>query len=313
MMKAVVTEPGREHVAMAREELARSISIERVDGPIDRWGRPDGREEAMAALARELRQLQDATYAVDDAAGEVLCLTAEELRCADRLREGPLDREELARRTGLSPDATATAIERLELAGSARRVAGSPDEQAVELTEHARQWMNDLWSPIHEEGNRYVCQLATPEIALIARFLAFARGLQERRAARIRALLEGRRRARRPNRLRGGLSPAALRRIQLFVDAQLDRPIRLAELAERARLSPFHFARAFKRSTGETPRTFVERRRVARAQALLAGSDRALAQVALSAGFSTQSHFTTAFRRATGFTPAQYRRGRRMD
>ena len=62
--------------------------------------------------------------------------------------------------------------------------------------------------------------------------------------------------------LRGGLSPAALRRVQLFVEANLGRAIHLHDLAARAALSPFHFARAFKTSAGMTPRAYVEQRRI---------------------------------------------------
>ncbi|HEY8550394.1 MAG TPA: AraC family transcriptional regulator, partial [Vicinamibacterales bacterium] len=109
--------------------------------------------------------------------------------------------------------------------------------------------------------------------------------------------------------LRGGLAPAALRRVQLFVEANLGRPIRLADLAARAGLSPYHFARAFRTSTGTTPRAYVEARRVERAKQLLKEGELPIAAIAVETGFGTQSRFTTIFRRLTGFTPAAYRRG----
>lgn len=76
-----------------------------------------------------------------------------------------------------------------------------------------------------------------------------------------------------------------------------------------ATLSAFHFARAFKTSTGTTPRAFIEQRRIEKAKQLLRESVLPLAHIALEAGFQTQSRFTTAFRRITGFTPAVYRKG----
>jgi AraC family transcriptional regulator len=102
-----------------------------------------------------------------------------------------------------------------------------------------------------------------------------------------------------------------LRRVQLFVEANLARPIHIADLAERAGLSEYHFARAFKTSAGSTPRAFVEGRRVEMARQLIGESDHSLAEIAIETGLGSQSRLTTAFRLATGFTPAAYRRARR--
>jgi AraC family transcriptional regulator len=128
----------------------------------------------------------------------------------------------------------------------------------------------------------------------------------------LKVLLELHAAAHAPPSRRGGLAPWALRRVQLFVEGNLDRTIQVAELAGRAGLSATHFARAFKASTGTTPRAFLEDRRIAKAQKLLRESDLPLAQIAAETGFSTQSRFTTTFRRATGFTPATYRRTKRQ-
>ena len=101
--------------------------------------------------------------------------------------------------------------------------------------------------------------------------------------------------------------------MQLFVEANLDRTIRLSDLAGRAELSLYHFARAFRISAGQTPRAFVEQRRVERAKQLIVQSHRSLADVAMECGFGTfgtQSRLTTTFKRRTGFTPAEFRRGR---
>jgi AraC family transcriptional regulator len=105
-------------------------------------------------------------------------------------------------------------------------------------------------------------------------------------------------------------SPAALRRVQVFVEANLARPIHLHDLAARAALSPYHFARAFRTSTRMTPRAFVEHRRIEQAKRLLTDSSRSLADVAADTGHGTQSRLTTTFKRRTGFTPGAYRRGR---
>jgi AraC family transcriptional regulator len=261
----------------------------------------------LARLGSEVTVFQDAAYAVDEAAGAVLDLTRHELRCVDHLQHLPLSDRALARRTGLSPAQIAVAVRRLELAGYAQRSAAGRGRR-LELTPYAQQWIADLWEPIKREGSVWLSQLEPRELASIVRFLERGRALQASHAARIRRLLREPHRRPRSNRRRGGLSPAALTRVRLYVQAHLDRPLPIRELAERAGLSPYHFARAFRATTAVTPRAFVEHHRIERAERLLRDRSRSLAQVALASGFSSQSSFTTAFRRASGFTPAQYRR-----
>jgi AraC family transcriptional regulator len=145
---------------------------------------------------------------------------------------------------------------------------------------------------------------------MVHAFMTRIGDVQDRQARRLRRwLLDPPARSGRPH-LRGGLSPAALRRVQLFVEAHLERPMTVRDLAARAGLSPSHFTRAFRATAGVTPRAFVEGRRLERARALIDGTDRSLSDIALACGFKTQSRLTVAFRRQTGFTPAAYRRGR---
>src|SRR5262249_4895393 len=60
----------------------------------------------------------------------------------------------------------------------------------------------------------------------------------------------------------GGLPKHKLRRVTEFIEENLDHDLTLAEIAEIAELSPFHFARAFKQATGSTPIQFLTRRRI---------------------------------------------------
>ena len=61
-------------------------------------------------------------------------------------------------------------------------------------------------------------------------------------------------------------------------------------------------------ATGLAPHQWQLGRRMARAQALLTGSSRSIAEIALACGFSSQSHFATAFREAVGVSPGRWRR-----
>src|SRR5215510_13469428 len=105
----------------------------------------------------------------------------------------------------------------------------------------------------------------------------------------------------------GGLSAAKLRQVTEFIADNYGREIKLAELAQVAGMSSFHFAREFKRSTGTTPHQYLIKFRIERAKALLAKRDLPLIEVSLRSGFSHQSHFTRLFRRVTGTTPHSYR------
>jgi AraC-like DNA-binding protein len=107
----------------------------------------------------------------------------------------------------------------------------------------------------------------------------------------------------------GGLPECRLRRVTQYVQDNLHRDLRLAELSGLVHMSPYHFARIFKRSTGVSPHRFLIRRRVEQASALLASQTLAIAEIARSVGFRTPSHFTTTFRRVTGITPSVYRSG----
>jgi AraC family transcriptional regulator len=111
----------------------------------------------------------------------------------------------------------------------------------------------------------------------------------------------------RPVTFTGGLSAARLRHVTEFVAANYGRDIKLAELAQVAGMSSFHFAREFKRTTGTTPHQYLIKFRVERAKTLLAKDDLPLVEVGLQSGFSHQSHFTRLFRRITGTTPHSYR------
>lgn len=107
--------------------------------------------------------------------------------------------------------------------------------------------------------------------------------------------------------LNGGLSGYKLRRVEEFINENLEEDLSLAEIAEVAGLSQFHFARAFRKSTGLTPQNYLMQQRIERAKVLLAKDDLPIVEVSLRTGFKNQSHFTTLFRKFTKFTPKMWR------
>jgi AraC family transcriptional regulator len=109
------------------------------------------------------------------------------------------------------------------------------------------------------------------------------------------------------------LSRAGLvnRRIRLAVElmhAHMHRDLPLEEIASAAHLSPFHFARLFKKLTGATPHAYLASLRAARAQALLAETDLPITEIGARVGYMSSSHFARAFRQATGISPRAYRK-----
>jgi AraC family transcriptional regulator len=105
---------------------------------------------------------------------------------------------------------------------------------------------------------------------------------------------------------RGGLPRKKLCDAIDYIDAHLDTDISLDELASVTHLSPYHFARQFKVSTGLPPHQYLIARRVERAKHLLQGGHFTLAQVASRTGFWDQGHFTRHFKRLTGTTPKRF-------
>ena len=106
----------------------------------------------------------------------------------------------------------------------------------------------------------------------------------------------------------GQLTRAQLDRVVECMEANLTRPLTLDDLAAAAGLSPTHFARRFKATTGAAPHQHVLRLRLQRAQRLLRESSRSIAQVAFECGFAHQGHLTRVFTRLAGTTPAAFRR-----
>ena len=104
----------------------------------------------------------------------------------------------------------------------------------------------------------------------------------------------------------GELSGRTAERVIEYMDQNLSRDISLEDLANVANLSRFHFLRAFRRTTGETPYQHLLRRRIERAQQLLSGQI-SIAAIAVTVGFKNATRFTAAFRRLTHCTPSVYR------
>jgi AraC-like DNA-binding protein len=97
--------------------------------------------------------------------------------------------------------------------------------------------------------------------------------------------------------------------------AVLDRdyPLRLTieDLARHARMSKFHFIRAFKAQTGQTPHQYLRAQRIDRAKHLLETTPMSVTEVCETIGFESLGSFSALFHRLTGESPVAYRAARR--
>lgn len=141
----------------------------------------------------------------------------------------------------------------------------------------------------HEADDASSLSIESAALDLVAGWFRLEHGLQERR---------------RPRWLDG---------IEEYLRAHYAERILLRDLARLAGVHRVYLLRAFRRATGLTPGAYVRRLRIDAARVALAGSSRAVAEIALESGFSSQAHFTRAFHREVGLPPAAFRRahGRR--
>lgn len=107
---------------------------------------------------------------------------------------------------------------------------------------------------------------------------------------------------------RGGFAAWQEQRVRTYIDAHLDAPIRVADLAQISRLSAGYFSVPFRQTFGSSLQTFLAHRRVERAKMLMLSTDQTLTDIALACGFCDQAHFCRRFRRIVGSTPNAWRR-----
>lgn len=107
----------------------------------------------------------------------------------------------------------------------------------------------------------------------------------------------------------GGLPQRQLIQVLDYIDAHLDRDIKLADLSQLLDTSQFHFSRLFKQSVGLSPYQYLMQQRIERAKQLLKHTDRLIMEIALDCGFNSHSQLSKQFRQLTGTTPKAYRKG----
>jgi AraC family transcriptional regulator len=107
-----------------------------------------------------------------------------------------------------------------------------------------------------------------------------------------------------------GLDSTRLRRVLDYIHERLGEPISVLDMAAVACLSPFHFARAFRTSMGQSPHRYLSYQRLELAKRLLSLTDTGIAEISYLCQFSSPANFSRAFRSATGLPPRTFRHRR---
>lgn len=104
--------------------------------------------------------------------------------------------------------------------------------------------------------------------------------------------------------------PGAIARVTQVVrmlEAHPEDDRSLGDLAQAARLSPFHFLRTFEALVGVTPHQYLLRTRLQRAAVRLSTETSKVLDIALDSGFGDISNFNRTFRAGFGINPRAYR------
>ncbi len=102
--------------------------------------------------------------------------------------------------------------------------------------------------------------------------------------------------------------PPLVDKVEQYIRANLDSPIKLQDIAQAVYLSQFHLSRTFKQLTGRSVVDFVQDLRLAKAGEMLAATDLTVTEIAGRVGFKDAAYFTTCFKNRNGVTPLQYRK-----
>lgn len=105
---------------------------------------------------------------------------------------------------------------------------------------------------------------------------------------------------------------ARINRAVDYIEAHLSEPLDLAQIAEVACFSRYHFHRIFHAAAGETLGRFITRLRLERAAGrLIRCPHEPITSVALDSGFSSSATFARAFKGHFGVSASAWREGQR--
>ena len=106
---------------------------------------------------------------------------------------------------------------------------------------------------------------------------------------------------------RVGYSHKALVEVSALMEANIDEPLTLDELARLAGLSQRHLQRMFRHTLSMTPMHYYLNLRLRRARALLLQTEMSIMSVTVACGFQSSCHFSKSYRTLFGYSPSMER------
>ncbi len=101
-----------------------------------------------------------------------------------------------------------------------------------------------------------------------------------------------------------------INRTLAYIEANLDRDMRLDLLARQCALSEYHFHRIFGALVGDSVRSYVEKRRLSRAALDLLETEKRIVDIAFDYGFGSHETFSRSFKKSFSLSPSQFRQTR---
>jgi transcriptional regulator GlxA family with amidase domain len=161
------------------------------------------------------------------------------------------------------------------------------------------------------DRDRYSCSGATATLDLFLHIVSEAHGsglalaiAEELQVDRIRSTVDEQTRAHRMAVLHRSEKLAAA---IAAMEGNLDTPLAVNRLAERAGLTRRQLHRLFRHHTGMSPTEYYRDVRLRRARLMLLNTTTPIVEVAVATGFSTHSHFTKCYRHRFGVPPSHDR------
>lgn len=98
-----------------------------------------------------------------------------------------------------------------------------------------------------------------------------------------------------------------IRSVIKYLESHYQEQITITDLADCAKLSPYHFSRVFKKHMNCSPYQYLTSYRINNAKKLLHNTNLSVQEIAFSSGFNSVSHFITKFKKHTNLSPKKFR------